>query len=164
MSDEAAVLVEPTACAVHGALSAEVGRDSVVAVVGAGTLGLADDRRARRWCGPPPRARWSSVRNTPSSAGWPRSLGADVVVEPDELAAPYGAGPARCVLGGQLTGGADTVFDCVGSAASLDAALAMVQPGGAVVLVGMPGRVSVDLTGLWHREIALVGAYAYGAE
>jgi hypothetical protein len=28
----------------------------------------------------------------------------------------------------------------------------------------MPGRVSVDLTGLWHKEIALVGAYAYGVE
>ena len=28
----------------------------------------------------------------------------------------------------------------------------------------MPGRVAVDLTGLWHKEIALVGAYAYGVE
>jgi hypothetical protein len=33
-----------------------------------------------------------------------------------------------------------------------------------VVLVGMPGRVTVDLTGLWHKEIRLVGAYAYGVE
>jgi len=33
-----------------------------------------------------------------------------------------------------------------------------------VVMVGMPGRVSVDLTGLWHKEIRLVGAYAYGVE
>ena len=30
-----------------------------------------------------------------------------------------------------------------------------------VVLVGMPGRISVDLTGLWHREIAIRGCYAY---
>ena len=28
----------------------------------------------------------------------------------------------------------------------------------------MPGNVSLDLTGLWHREIELVGAYAYGTE
>ena len=33
-----------------------------------------------------------------------------------------------------------------------------------VVLVGMPGRVSIDLAPLWHREVALVGAYAYGCE
>jgi hypothetical protein len=32
------------------------------------------------------------------------------------------------------------------------------------VLVGMPGRVSVDLTPLWHREVVLGGAYAYGTE
>jgi len=28
----------------------------------------------------------------------------------------------------------------------------------------MPGRVSVDLAPLWHRELTLVGAYAYGNE
>ena len=26
----------------------------------------------------------------------------------------------------------------------------------------MPGKVSVDLAPLWHRELTLVGAYAYG--
>jgi len=31
-------------------------------------------------------------------------------------------------------------------------------------MVGMPGRVAVDLTPLWQREVELVGAYAYGAE
>ena len=28
----------------------------------------------------------------------------------------------------------------------------------------MPGRVTVDLTALWHRETELVGAYTYGTE
>jgi threonine dehydrogenase-like Zn-dependent dehydrogenase len=28
----------------------------------------------------------------------------------------------------------------------------------------MPATVSVDLTPLWHKEVALVGAYAYGVE
>ena len=28
----------------------------------------------------------------------------------------------------------------------------------------MPARVSVDLTGLWHRETELVGSYTYGTE
>jgi threonine dehydrogenase-like Zn-dependent dehydrogenase len=52
----------------------------------------------------------------------------------------------------------------VGSDESLSAALAMVRPRGRVVLVGMPGRVRVDLASLWHREVALRGAYAYGTE
>ncbi len=60
--------------------------------------------------------------------------------------------------------GAQVVFNCVGSADSLADALAVVRPREQVVLVGMPGRVAVDLTGLWHREIRLVGAYAYGVE
>ena len=31
-------------------------------------------------------------------------------------------------------------------------------------VVGMPGHVHVDLTGLWQREIDLRGGYAYGTE
>src|SRR4051812_13450282 len=38
--DDAAVIVEPTACAVHAALRAGVGEGDVVVVLGAGTLGL----------------------------------------------------------------------------------------------------------------------------
>ena len=33
-----------------------------------------------------------------------------------------------------------------------------------VFVLGMPGQVNVDLTGLWQREIELVGAYTYGTE
>ncbi|MGH9054332.1 MAG: zinc-binding dehydrogenase, partial [Acidimicrobiales bacterium] len=63
-----------------------------------------------------------------------------------------------------LTGGADVVVDCVGSAESIAAAVGMTRPRGRVVLAGMPGVVRVDLTPLWHREVQLVGAYAYGTE
>jgi threonine dehydrogenase-like Zn-dependent dehydrogenase len=68
------------------------------------------------------------------------------------------------VLAGRLTNGADVVFDCVGTSESITQALAMVRPRGRVVLVGMPGKISVDLAPLWHRELTLVGAYAYGVE
>ena len=40
----------------------------------------------------------------------------------------------------------------------------MVRPRGRVVLVGMPGRTTLDLASLWHREVSLTGAYAYGSE
>ena len=40
LTDQAAVMIEPTACAVHAALSAHVPDGAVVAVIGAGTLGL----------------------------------------------------------------------------------------------------------------------------
>ena len=37
----------------------------------------------------------------------------------------------------------------------------MVAPGGTIHLVGMPASVTVDLTGLWHREVSITGRYAY---
>ncbi|HEY5244587.1 MAG TPA: zinc-binding dehydrogenase, partial [Acidimicrobiales bacterium] len=68
-------------------------------------------------------------------------------------------------VGGQrLTGGADVVFDCVGSSDSITQALDLVRPRGRVALVGMPGHVHVDLTSLWHREVTRAGTYAYGVE
>ena len=63
-----------------------------------------------------------------------------------------------------LSGGADVVIDCVGSAESIAQSLAMVRPRGTVSLVGLPGKVTVDLAPLWHREVRLAGAYAYGTE
>jgi threonine dehydrogenase-like Zn-dependent dehydrogenase len=92
------------------------------------------------------------------------SLGADTVVSPDQLARAVRRRAGSLVLAGRLTEGADVVFDCVGTTDSVTAALAMVRPRGRVVLVGMPGRVSIDLAPLWHRELTLVGAYAYGTE
>ena len=65
------------------------------------------------------------------------------------------------VLGDQLTSGFRNVVDCVGSAESLKQALRVVAPGGEVLLVGMPSNVSLELTSLWHREVAIRGCYAY---
>ena len=56
-----------------------------------------------------------------------------------------------------LSGGADVVLDCVGSPESIAQSLAIVRPRGTVALVGMPGKVTVDLAPLWHREVRLAG-------
>ena len=47
MDDDAAVMVEPTACAVHAALAATAGPDDVVAVIGAGHARSARRGRTR---------------------------------------------------------------------------------------------------------------------
>ncbi|MDQ6948931.1 MAG: zinc-binding dehydrogenase, partial [Actinomycetota bacterium] len=92
-------------------------------------------------------------------------LGDCTVVPPAELARAVRRRTGSLVLdSGQLTGGASLVFDCVGSSQSLASALSVVEPGGTVVLLGMPGEVKVDLTGLWQREVSVTGAYAYGTE
>jgi threonine dehydrogenase-like Zn-dependent dehydrogenase len=155
LGDEAAVLVEPTACAVHAARQVDAGR---VAVLGAGTLGLLTVAALRRLS---PATEIVATAKHPEQRRWAKELGADVVVEPGELARAVRAATGSMVAGGQLTGGVPAVVDCVGSEASLSQALAVVAPGGTVHAVGMPGRTTLDLTGLWHRETILRGCYAY---
>ena len=156
MPDEAAVLVEPTACAVHGARTVSPG--GRVAVIGAGTLGLLTIAALRRIATP---AFLVAAAKHPGQRRLARDLGADVVAEPDELERAVRRATGSLVTGTHLTSGADTVVDCVGSESSLAQALRVVAPGGTVVVVGMPGHVGLDLTPLWHRESSLRGAYAY---
>lgn len=163
-SDEDAVIVEPAACAVHAALSGGVEPDDIVAVIGAGTLGLATIAALHYLVAPATSCTVLAGAKYPRQRQVAESLGADTVVPPDQLARAVRRRAGSLVLAGRLTGGADVVFDCVGSSESLTQALAMVRPRGRVVAVGMPGIVSVDLAPLWHRELTLVGAYAYGTE
>jgi threonine dehydrogenase-like Zn-dependent dehydrogenase len=176
MSDAAAVMVEPAACAVRGALRGGAGGDDVVVVVGAGTLGLCAVAALHRWVGP---RRLLVAAKHAVQRRLASDLGATDVVQPSALSRAVRRATGSLAVGGdgggdrgeahggprmQLTGGADVVVDCVGSATSLAQALSVVRPGGRIVMVGMPGTVTVDLTPLWQREVELVGAYAYGVE
>lgn len=161
LSDEAAVMVEPAACAVHAALRARVPGGGLVVVLGAGTLGLCVVAALRRFVLP---GTIIAGAKHPDQQIEARRLGADVAVEPAEVRRAVRRA-ARCLtVGERLSGGADVVLDCVGNAASIHEALAITKPGGRVVLVGMPGPERLDLAPLWQREIELVGAYAYGSE
>ncbi|MBV8297424.1 MAG: zinc-binding dehydrogenase [Acidimicrobiia bacterium] len=159
MADEAAVMIEPAACGVHAALLSDA---SEFAVIGAGTLGLCTVSALRTLT--TPHVLIAAAKH-PAQAELASALGADVVVEPAGLArAVRRAVPGTMLAGDQLTSGVDAVFDCVGSESSLELALQVVAPGGTIVLLGMPGRVSVDLTSLWHREVSVRGAYTYSDE
>jgi threonine dehydrogenase-like Zn-dependent dehydrogenase len=161
MDDETAVLVEPTACAVHAVAQAPATSGEVVAVLGAGTLGLLVVAALRHLADPGTLlvgARYPHQRRLASE------LGADLAVPEDQLPRSVRRATGSLAAAGALSGGAAVVFDCVGSAASLRAALGMVRPRGTVVLVGMPGPATVDLAPLWHRQVVLQGVYAYGLE
>lgn len=161
VTDEQAVLVEPTACAVHAARVVESSNldGGPLVVVGSGALGLLTIAALRH-----------TVRlNTPmivtgkhpEQRRWAKELGADRVVEPHELARAVRSETSSLMIGDHLTGGAPMVVDCVGTATSLTDSLRVVAPGGTVLVVGMPGHTQLDLTPLWHRESALRGCYAY---
>ena len=158
LTDEAAVLVEPTACAVHAA-QRYTGDDTVI--IGAGTLGLLTlaaitaTRDAQR------KAPLVVTARYPEQRRMAKELGADIVCTTDELPRRVRTATSSLVFGDQLTCGAARVIDCVGSTDSIQQALQVVAPGGEVQVVGMPGNVSLELTSLWHRETAIRGCYAY---
>ena len=164
MSDHDAVMVEPTACAIHAVLSANVTEGDLVAIIGAGTLGLTTVAALHGVVRPNTSCTVVVGAKHPRQRELATSLGADHVVPPDQLARAIRRQAGSLVVAGRLTEGADVVFDCVGSAASITEALSLVRPRGKVVLVGMPAKVTIDLAPLWHRELTLVGAYAYGNE
>jgi threonine dehydrogenase-like Zn-dependent dehydrogenase len=170
---EDAVTVEPLACALHAVLAAGVREGETVAVLGAGTLGLlataALAHLAATGRAAPPADLLVGARY-PHQRHLAMELGATDALPPPQLPRAVRRRSRSLALGpvsgrGQrLTGGADVVLDCVGSGESLADSLALVRPRGRVVLVGMGGRVHVDLASLWHREVSLLGAYAYGVE
>ena len=167
MSDEEAVVVEPTACAIHACLAGGVVPGEQVVVAGAGTLGLLTLAALRRYTLP---SVLLSAAKYPVQRRFAEEFGADAVVSPNELGRAVRRTTGTLALASKagaisrLAGGADVVFDCVGTASSIATSLEVVRPGGRIVLVGMPGVTRVDLAPLWQREIALIGAYAYGIE
>ncbi|CAN5894495.1 zinc-binding dehydrogenase [soil metagenome] len=160
LSDEAAVMVEPTACAVHAARRvAAAGPHHIVAVIGAGTLGLLTIAALRAVADIDTLV---VAAKHPHQTSLATSLGADRVSAPRQLGRLVRSVTGAFVLdSGQLTDGVDLVVDCVGSEASLTQALQVVAPGGEILVVGMPGPTTLDLTTLWHRETAIRGCYAY---
>ncbi|HLY82656.1 MAG TPA: zinc-binding dehydrogenase, partial [Acidimicrobiales bacterium] len=151
------------ACAVHGALAGPTSDEVTAVVIGAGTLGLCTVAGIARYRDDVQTL--IAVAKHPEQRRLAADLGASVVVDPDELRRAVRRRTGSLALdSGQLTGGAAVVFDCVGTAESIAQGLAVVEPGGTIVLLGMPGEVRVDLTGLWQREVSVTGAYAYGRE
>ncbi|MEJ7841025.1 MAG: zinc-binding dehydrogenase [Rubrobacter sp.] len=167
LSDEAAVAIEPLACAVHAALKTRPGPDGTTLVIGAGNIGLFTVAALRRLTDA---GRMICVAKHKRQREEALRLGADEVVHPkqtySDLPKMLGTEVLRPELGKPVVvGGAQNVFECVGSPGTIEDAVRLTKPGGEVSLVGMPGaKSSLDLTALWYKEVSLAGAYAYGVE
>jgi threonine dehydrogenase-like Zn-dependent dehydrogenase len=141
---------------VHAARGVDTGE---AAVIGSGTLGLltiAAIRHLDELRGP-----LIATAKHPHQRTLAKELGADIVAEPDALPRHIRSVTHSWVIDDRLTCGADHVIDCVGSEQSLQQALDVCAPGGIVHVVGMPARTTLDLTGLWNRELTMTGCYAY---
>jgi len=161
ISDEAGVMIEPTAAGVHAVLRGDVPEGGTVAVIGAGTMGLTAIAAIRQF------TKADAVivaARYPHQHKMARSLGADLTVVPDELGRAIRRAAGTRVIGSTLGSGVDVTIDAVGSSSSLSDAIGLTRPRGRVVLLGMPNQIEMNMTALWHRETELFGAYCYGTE
>jgi threonine dehydrogenase-like Zn-dependent dehydrogenase len=166
LADEEAVLVEPLACALHAVARAALPPAARAAVIGCGTLGLLAITALRERH---PEATILAIAKHRGQELPARRAGADHVCPPARLHLESArvTGARRLVgYGGRelLLGGLDAVIDCVGSGASLEAAIGAVRPRGTVALAGMPAAIRADLALAWQREVEIRGVYGYERE
>jgi L-iditol 2-dehydrogenase len=63
-----------------------------------------------------------------------------------------------------LMGGVQRVYDCIGSAATIDTGLRLCDARGTVVIIGIDVPKRIEWSPLWFREINLTGSMAVGTE
>ncbi|MFZ5448732.1 MAG: zinc-dependent alcohol dehydrogenase [Thermodesulfobacteriota bacterium] len=161
--DEVAVLTDSMASALQPVLDHFPDDRHTVVVYGAGIIGQHLIRLFRALGSA---ARLVAVARHPFQAELAREGGADVVLSSPSRAELGEAVAARLVPttlgGGNLEGGADMFFDCVGSQSSIQEGLLTLRCRGTYVLVGTAGAVGpVDFSSLWFRELKLTGSAMY---
>jgi threonine dehydrogenase-like Zn-dependent dehydrogenase len=165
--DESAVLLEPLSVGVHAALRCLPDPDRRVLVVGSGMIGLAVIAALRALA---PGCHISAMARYPRQVEMAEFLGADEVInQEDPFKATARITSAKLYTGNfnsrMLLGGFDVVYDCVGSAKTLQDSLRWTRAGGTVVLAGVSLKpMHIDLTPIWYQEVDLIGLYAHGME
>ena len=136
-----------------------------MAVVGAGIIGLCAVAALRHFF---PASEVTVLARHDHQADAAREAGARHVVRPQsdgshfaELAEISGAQCSGRRKGLMLLGGFPYVVEAVGAPASVTEALRIVDNRGTVLLLGAAGVSEVDLTQVWFKEAALVGAWGH---
>tara|TARA_R110000772_G_scaffold49123_7_gene112932 strand:- start:25069 stop:26124 length:1056 start_codon:yes stop_codon:yes gene_type:complete len=153
VSDEAAVFMEPAACVLRGVERAAVAADGVAVVQGGGSMGLLHLLVLKAAL---PNVRVAVVDPQEDRRDLAVKLGADAAAEPGAA--------AKAAVGNLTDGaGADAVFDTVGGAGPLKAALGLTRQGGSVVLFAHApdGQAAdFDLNDLFKFERRILGTYS----
>lgn len=154
LTNTQAAMVEPLSTATHALRVAQAPPPPVVAVLGAGTIGLATLLAARAG----ELAAVAVTDPSPAKRELAAKLGADVVADPtaDDLVAS---------LRTQLPRRPDLVFDCVSTQATTAQAVGLAQNGGTIVVVGVPtGPVTVEWPLVQDKELRIQGTAMYTGE
>jgi L-iditol 2-dehydrogenase len=157
LADEVAVFMEPAACVLRGVHHADVEPRGLAVVQGGGAMGLLHLLVLRAV---DPQLRILVIDPIEQRRSLARTLGAEAAASPGDE-----AHQASMEMSDGL--GADAVFDTVGGAALLDAALALTRQGGAVVLFAHASegeRAGFELNTLFKHERRILGSYSGGLQ
>lgn len=150
-----AALVEPVSIAMHAVRRAAMQLNETALVIGSGMIGLLIVQMLR-------------------ASGCRRIFAADLSPERLKMAAQFGA--TDLLVANQVdvavevvrqtnNRGADVVFEAVGVAATVNAAVASLRKGGRLALVGnVTPRVELPLQAVVSRELTLLGSCASAGE
>ncbi len=167
ISDEQAVLLEPTAVAVHAVLRRLPQDGDRILIIGAGTIGLLVLQIVRALT---PSVEVSVLARHSFQVEQATRMGASHIIYPQDsyigIQRVTNAQRHRGLLGNQmLLGGYDVIYDTVGQKNSLHHALRWTRASGTVVLVGTSLHLmNIDLTPIWYQEVNLVGTMGHGME
>jgi len=164
--DENAVFAEPLSIGVHAALRAFPKEGQVVAVVGCGVIGTATIIALRSLGF---KGEIVGIERSKKQAEVAKRFGADKVITGDpveEFASLMGGRVHKPPIGKKVLagGGADVVFECVGTGAAVETALRIAKPLGRVVIAGTVSGVSIDLAPIFAKELKVLGTFGCGYE
>ncbi len=167
MEDEQAVLLEPTAVALHAVLRRLPRAGEKVLVVGAGTIGLLTLQVVRALA---PQAEISVLARHGFQVEQATRLGATHILYGNDsyesIEKVTGGKLYTGMLGNKmLLGGYDVIYDTVGTRQTVHDSLRWVRARGTVVMIGVSlHRMKVDLSPIWHQEVNLIGTIGHGTE
>lgn len=170
VSDEAAALVEPFCSSLHGVMHCLPKDTDTVLVIGAGMIGIGVVAALRALeC----KARIIVLAKYPFQGEWCEKFGADEIIYLrgddyyETLAKLLHVELQKPALGKKVVvdGGADVVYDCVGTDTTINDALRFTKSGGKLGLIGLVGQTSkVDWSFSWFKELTLYGTQTSSTE
>ena len=155
VSFEEAALIEPASVSLHAARITPIDVNDVVAVIGAGQIGLFAIQAARvKGAGT-----IIALDMKEERLALARQLGADVTINPGTADVPA---EVRRAVGRPE---ADAVLEAVGTEATVGLAMGLAKLGGHVTLIGnVTPRIQVNLQDIVSRELTLRGSCAIAGE
>lgn len=150
LSLEAATLIQPLATVRHAQQRVQIAPGEAVVVLGLGATGLLHAQLAKLSGASPVVA----ISRSAWKLDLARRMQADHIIE---AARQDTVGEVLRVTGGR---GADVVIDAVGNPELLDQAIAMLRPGGRLLLYGVSGRAVPDFATfpVYYKELTISGS------